>query len=76
MNESVYISEKSLKAMEQAFAPVKGSEILEAGAKVIQGSVNPEKFYKRGFYSWSGNNLFADAIIEMPNGARHSLYKR
>lgn len=70
-----YISEKSLNAMEQAFLTVAGSEILERGVKVVRGTVLPHRRYHEGHYEWKGNNLFADAIIEYPDGTRHSLTK-
>ena len=71
-----YISEKSLNAMERAFCGVLGSEILERGVKIIQGEIIPHRKYREGHYNWSGNNLFADAIIEYPDGSRHTLTKK
>lgn len=69
----MYISEKTLNAMEKAFSGTLGSEILARGVKVIQGKVMPERKYTEGLYNWSGNNLFSDAIIEYPDGTRHTL---
>ncbi len=71
-----YISKREQSAMEKAFCGTLGSEILSRGVKIIQGSVFPERKYTEGFYNWSGNNLFADAIIEYPDGTRHTLMKK
>lgn len=72
----MYISEKELSAMERAFSGVLGSEILSRDVKVIQGEILPQRRYIEGFYNWQGNNLFTDAIIEYPDGKRHTLMKK
>lgn len=72
----MYISEKELSAMERAFSGVLGSEILSRDVKVIQGEILPQRRYIEGFYNWQGNNLFTDAIIEYPDGKRHTLIKK
>ena len=69
------MSEQALKAMERAFCGTLGSEILKRGVKVIKGQILPHRKYGEGFYEWRGNNLFADAIIEYPDGRRHTLTK-
>lgn len=72
----IYISDNEIDAMTKAFTPVSGSEILDRGVKIIRGSISPERFYREGHYNWEGNNLFADVIIEYPNGKRSILNKK
>ena len=71
-----YISDKELSAMERAFSETSGSDILSKGVKVLQGTILPHRRYTEGYYEWKGNNLFADAIIEYPDGTRHTLMKK
>ena len=72
----IYVSDNEIDAMTKAFTPVSGSEILNRGVNIIRGSINPECFYTEGHYNWEGNNLFADVIIEYPNGKRSILNKK
>lgn len=72
----MYVIDKELSAMERAFCGVLGSDILSREVKVIQGKILPQRRYIEGFYNWEGNNYFADAIIEYPDGKRHSLVKK
>jgi len=69
------MSEKSIMAMEKALTPIAGEEILSRCVKVVRGIVLPRRYYYEGFYTWKGNNLFADAIIEYQDGRRHTLIK-
>lgn len=71
-----YISNKELSAMERAFCGTLGSEILSKSAKVVRGEILPHRKYTEGYYDWNGNNLFADAIVEYPDGSRHTLTKK
>ena len=71
-----YISDKEIKAMERAFCGTLGSEILSKGVRVVRGEILPHRKYTEGYYDWFGNNLFTDAIIEYPDGTRHTLIKK
>lgn len=72
----IHVSDNEIDAMAKAFTPISGSEILDRGVKIIRGSINPERFYTEGHYNWEGNNLFADVIIEYPDGKRAILNKK
>lgn len=70
-----YISEQTLKAIERSFWGILGSEILKRDVKIVQGCIIPERKYTEGYYNWQGNNMFADAIIEYPDGTLRTLMK-
>lgn len=77
----MWVGDNELSAMENAFTNYQtGQEILDKcekeGAKIVKGKIVPEKQYSEAPYHWNTNNLFADAIIEYPNGKRHTLMKR
>ena len=72
----IYVSDKSLDSMERAFTPKRGEEFLKDGAKVIRGEINPNMLYVKGYYNWERTNLFADVIIEYPDGRRCVLMKK
>jgi len=72
----IYVSDNEIDAMAKAFTPISGNEILDRGVKIIRGSINPERYYTEGHYNWEGNNLFADVIIEYPDGKRAILNKK
>lgn len=76
LKEDGYISSKSLSAMEDAFTPKKGIDILNKGVKVVRGNVRPEAYYTEGYYTNRNTDFFADAIIEYPDGKRHILMKK
>lgn len=71
-----YVSNKEMNAMEKTFAGRPGKEFIDMGVKVLKGNIDPEKYYIEGHYNWNGNNLFTDAIIELPNGKRYTLMKK
>ena len=76
LKENDFISNKSLGAMEDAFLPKKGIDILSKGVKVIRGDVRPDSYYTEGYYTNRNTDLFADAIIEYPDGKRHILMRK
>lgn len=71
-----YYSGKEINAIEDAFTPKKGADILNGGAKVVQGYVNPERYYYLGRYTHKYSNSLADAIIEYPDGRKHTLIRK
>lgn len=71
-----YYSDKEINAIENAFTPKKGVDVLNRGAKVVQGYVNPESYYYLGRYTNKYSNSLADAIIEYPDGRKHTLIKK
>lgn len=76
-NEGHYYNNRGLSAMERAFCNrCSGEEIMKRGVKVLQGQVLPDMDYAEYPYTWNGNNLFTDAIIEYPNGKQCTLIKK
>ena len=72
-----YHSDRDLSAIERAFCNrCSGEEIMKRGVKVLQGQVLPDMDYAEYPYTWNGNNLFMDAIIEYPNGKQCTLIKK
>jgi len=71
-----YYSNKEINAIEDAFTPKKGADILNRGAKVVQGYVNPESYYYLGRYTHKYSNYLTDAIIEYPDGRKHTLIRK
>jgi hypothetical protein len=76
LKENDFISNKSLGAMEDAFLPKKGIDILSKGVKVLRGDVRPDAYYTEGHYTNRNTDLLADAIIEYPDGKRHILMRK
>jgi hypothetical protein len=71
-----YISPSNLSAMEKAFTkkPIKGSDVLNMGAKSIIGNeIDPEMYYIESPYAWVNGRMPLDIIIQYPNGAKHTL---
>ena len=72
-----YISDRELSAMERAFTKkTLGQEYLDNGVKVVSGRIDPNKYYSEAEYEYGNTNSLADAIIELPNGMRHTLMKK
>jgi hypothetical protein len=76
LKENNFISNKSLGAMEDAFLPKKGIDILSKGVKVLRGDIRPDAYYTEGHYTNRNTDLLADAIIEYPDGKRHILMRK
>ena len=71
-----YYSDKEINAIEDAFTPKKGIDILSKGVKVLRGDVRPDAYYTEGHYTNRNTDLLADAIIEYPDGKRHILMRK
>ena len=74
--KETFISDKSASALEKAFTPILGKEILERGIEIVKGNVYPDKLYYEGHYTNRNTNLLADAIIKYPDGKLHTLMKK
>lgn len=72
----IYHTDSELSAMEHAFTSKLGSEFLKRGVKVLKGKIDPNAKYTEGYYIMPGTTLGQDVIIELPNGAKHTLFKK